>query len=60
MAPFVTEALLWLFVISFGIACGAGLYETRIALGASSPSWRGHGFRRSPCEGEKTTALACW
>ncbi len=31
----MTEALLWLFVINLGIAFGAGLYESRIAV----PQW---------------------
>ena len=35
MAPYVTEVLLWLFVINLGIAFGAGLYESRIAV----PQW---------------------
>jgi hypothetical protein len=35
MAPYVTEVVLWLFVIDLGIAFGAGLYEARIAV----PLW---------------------
>jgi hypothetical protein len=35
MAPCVVEVLLWLFVINLGIAFGAGLYESRIAV----PHW---------------------
>ncbi len=31
----MTDALLWLFVINLGIAFGAGLYESRIAV----PQW---------------------
>jgi len=31
----MTKALLWLFVINLGIACGAGLYESRITV----PQW---------------------
>jgi hypothetical protein len=39
MPQYVSEILLWLFVINLGIAFGAGLYEQRIIL----PQW----FRRS-------------
>ena len=35
MYQYVTEILLWLFVINLGIAFGAGLYEQRIIL----PQW---------------------
>lgn len=31
----IAEILLWLFVLNLGIACGAGLYETRLVL----PQW---------------------
>lgn len=31
----IPEILLWLFVLNLGIACGAGLYETRLVL----PRW---------------------
>ena len=32
-----SEILLWLFILNLGIACGAGLYETRLVL----PLWFG-------------------
>jgi hypothetical protein len=35
MADTVNEVLLWLFVINLGVACGAGLYESRITV----PLW---------------------
>jgi hypothetical protein len=35
MYQYVTEILLWLFVINLGVAFGAGLYEQRIIL----PQW---------------------
>ncbi len=35
MTEYITEALLWLFVLNLGIAFGAGLYEQRIIL----PQW---------------------
>jgi hypothetical protein len=35
MTPYVTEALLWLFVVNHGVAFGAGLYEIRIVV----PPW---------------------
>jgi hypothetical protein len=45
MAPYVTEVLLWLFVINLGITFGAGLYESRITV----PQWLsfspGSGYR---------------
>ena len=50
MAPYVTEFLLWLFVINLGIAFGAGLYETRIAV----PQW----LRYSPESGYRWNAEA--
>lgn len=28
----MTEILLWLFVVNHGIACGAGLYESRMVV----------------------------
>jgi hypothetical protein len=31
----ISELLLWLFVLNLGIACGAGLYETRLVV----PQW---------------------
>src|SRR5260370_30374276 len=31
----MSAVILWLFVIDLGIACGAGLYETRISV----PRW---------------------
>lgn len=35
MTQYITEILLWLFVINLGIAFGAGLYEARIIV----PQW---------------------
>lgn len=35
MTQYVTEILLWLFVMNLGIASGAGLYEARIIV----PQW---------------------
>ncbi|MCY7351488.1 MAG: DUF1772 domain-containing protein [Cytophagaceae bacterium] len=43
MVPSISETLLWAFVINLGIACGAGLYETRVVL----PQW----FNKSPTAG---------
>jgi hypothetical protein len=50
MALYVTEVLLWLFVINLGIAFGAGLYESRIVV----PQW----FSFSPESGYRWNAAA--
>jgi hypothetical protein len=50
MAPYVAEVLLWLFVLNLGIAFGAGLYETRIAV----PLW----LRFAPGSGYRWDAAA--
>lgn len=50
MTEYITEALLWLFVMNLGIAFGAGLYEQRIIL----PQW----FSRSPESGLRVDSEA--
>ena len=35
MRKYVTEVLLWMFVIDLGIAFGAGIYEDRVVV----PQW---------------------
>jgi hypothetical protein len=50
MAKYVSEILLWLFVINHGIAFGAGLYEHRIVV----PQW----FSRSQDSGIRVNSEA--
>jgi hypothetical protein len=41
----MSSIILWLFVLNLGIACGAGLYETRIAVPRWVPGSRETGYR---------------
>lgn len=50
MTEYITEALLWLFVMNVGIAFGAGLFEQRIIL----PQW----FSRLPESGLRVDSEA--
>src|SRR3954462_8457866 len=46
MAPYVTEVLLWLFVVNHGVALGGGLYEMRIVVPPWIDSvWKGQAAR---------------
>ena len=57
MARYVTEVLLWLFVVNHGIAFGAGLYETRMVVSPWIGAVRRGDDARPPDAGRQFWAL---